>query len=678
MNLKPTCILYTQDDGLVQRLSAYLGAVAKVRHVAAASDVESVLAQYDPTVLIIDLRADACRLLLGRIMKEWPESLVMALGMARSNPAIDAEAMGVYAVEDFSVDRQRLQSLVRHAHAHLALVEENRTLKKEVNTAKPAPPPPAPSTTPLHLQHFARAFQQFENIDALLDNMIHGIATCARVSRVGIFAYDRPTESYRFVAGMKCLTDVRQHVMSRQDPFVRWLHLNAHMACRQKLAMIEDARERTLLNRSLDAFGAEVIIPLHGREQVMGWLFVGRQLTGEPFLQNDLEDLMLLGEHLAVALENSLLYEKVAAQKALADTVFDAMPIGIVAIDVAGEVRWLNAAAESILNASGTTAVRRPAHAISSRLGDALMRRIKETPLTEPYEWIEPSTQRSLSVLTRRLFDETRCLGAIAIVRDLTRERVMREKQDELERTAFWAEMAAAMSHEVRNPLVAISTFAQLLPERYSDAEFREQFSGLVANEIRRLDGMIDQITAFADAPSLQFAMVDVAPLVRTGVDKAKAEPVVAERKALIEVAIEDSLPVIRGDAAALVDCVRHLVLNSIEAVAGAQYPSIHVTVSTVDSASGARKIRITVVDNGSGIASDLREKVFSPFCTTKARGIGLGLPIARRTVVDHGGKLVLDSSTKGTSIEVVLPVPSPAEPEPVAAGVATDAVYSH
>jgi nitrogen-specific signal transduction histidine kinase len=664
MNLKPICILYTQDDGLVQRIGAYLGAVAKVRHVAAATDIEGLLSQYDPALLLIDLRADACRLLLGRTMQAWPESLVLALGMARSNPALEAEAMGVYAVEDLSVDRQRLQSLVKHAHAHLALVEENRMLRREVNTVHPAPLPPPPSTAPMHLQHFARAFQQFENVDALLDNMIHGIATCARVARVGIFAYDRPTESYRFVAGMKCLPDVKQHVMNRQDPFVNWLHMNAYMACRQKLAMIENPRERTLLSRSLDAFGAEVIVPLHGREQVMGWLFVGRQLTGEPFKQNDLEDLMLLSEHLAIALENSLLYEKVTAQKALADTVFDAMPIGIVAVGVDSEVRWLNAAAEAILNVDCGTAARQPARRLSSRLGDALLRRIKEDPLNEPFEWVEPSTQRSLSVLTRRLFDESRCLGAIAIVRDLTREHVMREKQDELERTAFWAEMAAAMSHEVRNPLVAISTFAQLLPERYGDAEFRDQFSGLVANEIRRLDGMIDQITAFADAPALHISDIDIAPLVRSAVAKALAEPVFAENKPLVEVSLDDTLPTLRGDADALVDCIRHLVLNSIEAVAAVQYPAIHVTASVVDSASGTRKVRISVVDNGAGIANDMREKVFSPFCTTKARGIGLGLPIARRTVVDHGGTLVLDSSAKGTSIEVLFPVPSPVEPE--------------
>ena len=73
----------------------------------------------------------------------------------------------------------------------------------------------------------------------------------------------------------------------------------------------------------------------------------------------------------------------------------------------------------------------------------------------------------------------------------------------QLERAQFWTDLAAGMSHEIRNPLVAIKTFAQLLPERYADAEFRAEFSRLVAGEVDRLNGIIEQINAFAHPPAL-------------------------------------------------------------------------------------------------------------------------------------------------------------------------------
>ena len=64
----------------------------------------------------------------------------------------------------------------------------------------------------------------------------------------------------------------------------------------------------------------------------------------------------------------------------------------------------------------------------------------------------------------------------------------------------------------------------------------------------------------------------------------------------------------------------------------------------------------VTVQDNGTGIAPDLKDKIFSPFCTTKARGMGLGLPIVKRTVFDHNGRVDVDSNPHGTSVSVMLP----------------------
>src|SRR5947199_7472465 len=136
-----------------------------------------------------------------------------------------------------------------------------------------------------------------------------------------------------------------------------------------------------------------------------------------------------------------------------------------------------------------------------------------------PRQWIDPNTRRSLSVEARRLLDQHTPLGAVAVVHDLTDEDNMRQKQDLVDRAAFWTDLAASMSHEIRNPLVAIKTFAQLLPERFEDPDFRKDFNEIVVQEIDRLDKIITQINKFAHPPELVMKPMDVRAAVTKGLN---------------------------------------------------------------------------------------------------------------------------------------------------------------
>jgi len=116
-------------------------------------------------------------------------------------------------------------------------------------------------------------------------------------------------------------------------------------------------------------------------------------------------------------------------------------------------------------------------------------------------------------------------------------------------------------------------------------------------------------------------------------------------------------LPKIFGDEHALAECLAHLIGNAFEAVQKRDNPKVAVNGKYSGSETGEGIVMLTVRDNGAGIRPDIQEKVFSPFCTTKAKGMGLGLPIAKRTVSDHGGTLTIDSDAQGTAISITLPV---------------------
>ncbi|MDP9254344.1 MAG: ATP-binding protein [Verrucomicrobiota bacterium] len=665
MNPSPVAILYTQDQDLVRRVKAFLRMIAQVRHVAEADRLDAVLQQTSPALLLIDLRAKESRELLDQVQKDWPEVLITALGTPRSEPLRDAEEAGIYAAEDLQLDRTRFQALVGRAFDLLRVMQENRELREE-SSQEPIPEQPRrleamperASSPSLPLLRFPRVFRRFDNVDVLLSNVVEGVADAAVVTRVGIFSRMRQGDRYRLRAGLRCLPETQELEFGERDPLVRWFELHAHLVCRTNLAQIPDQAQRALLRRALDTFGAEVIVPLYARGRIIGWLFCGHRSTGQAFTYGDLEGLMILAEHISTVLENALLYEEITLQKTLAETLLKSIPPGIVATDEDGVIRWFNPTAEQILGVPSSEVINKPVEAAGSKLAGFMRETLDSKVDLAAQQWIDPNTRRSLSVETRRLTDHRTPLGAVAVVQDLTVENNLRQKQDLLERAAFWTDLAASMSHEIRNPLVAIKTFAQLLPERFDDVEFRKDFNEIVVQEIDRLDKIITQINDFAHPPELVMKPLDVRGPVHRAVEIAKSR--LAINGTAIETALPNDLPKVWGDETALTEAFIHLVANAAEATSGRHHGRITLAAKPLREGAKTNGVIVTVEDNGNGIDPELRDKVFSPFCTTKARGMGLGLPIVKRTIFDHNGRVDIDSNPNGTLVSVMLPASSP------------------
>ena len=115
------------------------------------------------------------------------------------------------------------------------------------------------------------------------------------------------------------------------------------------------------------------------------------------------------------------------------------------------------------------------------------------------------------------------------------------------------------------------------------------------------------------------------------------------------------------GDAKALTQAFQHLFVNSIEAATRKKVRA-QVRVRVVASKAGSETVgfKLAFTDNGFGIPVDILPTAFSPFCSSKAQGLGLGLPIAQRVVLDHGGRIELDSGSTGLCVNIVLPLTPP------------------
>ena len=650
MTRLPACALYTKDGELVRRFTGLLGSLASVQPAHTARDLENLLQSNLALLLLLDLRRSDWRDILAHVHSVWPDTVVVALGVLKSEPFLEASSSGVFAVEDVQADRARWQTTVASALKHLSLIRQRR---EEDDFAARAPHP-APATEPAPSRTLYRSFRNSGNLDTVLQNMVEHTAESMGIMRAGIFLRTQTDPVFRCRAALRCTETCRTLEVFDSDPLIAWMENHVHIVSALSLDHTPRTADRQMLKQALASLGAEVLMPLYAEHRLIGWFFAGVRATGVPYQATDLEQLAVIGDHLSTTLENIFLCNRLAAQNNMLETLFETLPTGIVVASIDGRLSRVNQAAETIFGKTADKLLRQPVESLSSRLADLLGRTLRGDTVPETAEWTEPGVRRSLAVKATRLMSGPRCVGAMALIHDKTHEAVLEEKQEQLERATFWTELAASMSHEIRNPLVAIKTFAQLLPERYSDSEFRREFSRLMSHEVDRLNGIVEQINDFANPPDLVFKPVDIRQTLQSSVETALKR--FSDNGFEIKSRVGDNLPEVYGDERSLVDCFSHLVTNAIEASQQQTKPSVTLTVDPLPKSDGVEGLLVSVQDNGKGIAANIRDKVFSPFCTTKARGMGLGLPVVKRTVVDHNGWVRINTGDKGTCVTVMLP----------------------
>jgi signal transduction histidine kinase len=216
------------------------------------------------------------------------------------------------------------------------------------------------------------------------------------------------------------------------------------------------------------------------------------------------------------------------------------------------------------------------------------------------------------------------------------------------ESLAAVGEFAAGLAHEVRNPLTAIQVDLQYVEnELPPDSSLREPQSKALA-EIRRLNATVGDALRVARSGQVRVRAMDLREPFSAAVGAAL--PRFRERGAILEVDLGEDPLSLDGDPDALEQLFLNLLLNAAEALDRGGAASI-----LIDPQESEISVRIR--DNGSGMAPEVRARVFEPLFSTRAEGTGLGLPIARRIAVAHGGEIRVESAPgSGTTVEVRLP----------------------
>ena len=242
--------------------------------------------------------------------------------------------------------------------------------------------------------------------------------------------------------------------------------------------------------------------------------------------------------------------------------------------------------------------------------------------------------RKSIAIDDSRLLEE-----------NLRLERELAER----ERLAALGRMAATVAHEIKNPLSAIKSIAQVMREDDSLRNEYERDLGLIVGETDRLSQSVTQLLSFARRESSAGQPLSVDELVRSVADLFRASA--KEQGIVLDAQVKVESELAGRSVSALRDALSNLLLNALQATP--QGGRVEMTAAASDG-----ELVISVQDSGSGVPADLRERIWEPFFTTRQRGTGLGLAIVRKRLQEVGGTAVLDSGRNGGGALFQLRVP--------------------
>ena len=234
------------------------------------------------------------------------------------------------------------------------------------------------------------------------------------------------------------------------------------------------------------------------------------------------------------------------------------------------------------------------------------------------------------------------------------------------ERFSFLGNVAARLAHEIKNPMTAIGTFIQMLPQKYDDEEFRKNFYGIAVEETNRVNNLIGELLDLVRTKESHFEFHDLHELIDKMIllisPQSKAKKIEIVRQ------FDPDIGQVWLDSEKIKQVVLNLLSNAVDATP--QNGRIEILTRGSGVGHGEKKrVRVEIKDNGAGIPESMIDKIFDPYFTTKHKsnihkGTGLGLFIAHQHIQDHEGGIEVKSTVnEGTTFILTFPSRVPLKP---------------
>lgn len=431
--------------------------------------------------------------------------------------------------------------------------------------------------------------------------------------------------------------------------------------------------------------GSSLLLAIFGSVLYVGdaFLLSGGDLTLPLLLQLVVFVLVAIGTgYIAARLQEAgvgreRLQAELASVQLRAADILANIRAGILTVDDLGSLLYANPTASEMLGLPlfglGGEPVLDRIRAAAPSVADAISAHIANR---RPSNRIEGSLQRDgrtvpLGITTTAVSGDLRQVGGATtvILQDISDEKRLETLRLRAQRLEAVAELSASLAHEIKNPLASIRSAVEQMSGRPAATDDERTLGALIVRESDRLSRLLSEFLDFARVQASRRERLDLRDLVRDAAALAAAHP---DRgpDVLLEVEVADAPLAIDGDADLIHRAVFNLVLNALQA--SPEAGTVRVTARALprtELPSGlpfeGDAVSLEVLDAGSGIPSEIVDRLFEPFATTKPGGSGLGLAVVHRAVEAHSGAVLVDSDAGGTRFSVLLPSAESAGAQP-------------
>ena len=397
-------------------------------------------------------------------------------------------------------------------------------------------------------------------------------------------------------------------------------------------------------------FNSVLILPFEVSGRLTGVLTIGSQ---KPYAYRD-EDIIGLQIIATQIASIDTMFKNLIKLKGFTEHILESMNSGVLIFDPEGRVTYSNQEVKIMLTHQFPEGwdISENNDNLPQTLIDVI-REVLETKVTHEDTKLRIKSGgqiRTLSINAFPIRNETgRDIDGIAcFIKDVTRINALEEQLMRADKLSALGVLAAGIAHEIRNPLTGMKMIVQLLEGDFSEDDSRREPLEIIQREIDRLEKIIGSLLDFA-RPSKPKA-VDIAPIDIVNDCYMLIKNQLNKQQIAFEIKQAENCPLTTADPDQLKQVFINIMVNAIQAIG--RNGKLTVYIEPVDE-----RVKIAFEDTGCGIPHEKLRDIFNPFMTTKEDGTGLGLPMAQRTVEEHGGTLEVQSVLgEGSTFTVYLP----------------------
>jgi PAS domain S-box-containing protein len=399
---------------------------------------------------------------------------------------------------------------------------------------------------------------------------------------------------------------------------------------------------------------------------------LGRSADGALLSSEDVEILRTVSGYVAVAIENSLLYQEqherateLELLKEFNESIIESINVGLLAVDPTGTITGCNSSLEELLGVTRAQATgRRVEELFAEDFAETLQQALG------PVAWALAEVRHIYKLHTATVHGRSLILniavaplrrtasgehtGALVVLEDVTARVRLEEQLQQREKLSSIGLLAAGVAHEINTPLTGVSSYTQMLLGMLAETDPKHALLQKINRQTERATGIVNNLLNFSRTGNVtEFGPLDIHRVLDDTLQLL--EPQLRQGRVEIVRAYQNELPPVYGNGGKLQQVFTNLLLNARDALpAGGQ-----ITISTAHENDA---ITVEVADTGIGIAPENVARIYDPFFTTKGvgRGTGLGLAVSYGIVQEHSGHITVHSAPgRGTTFRITLPTAS-------------------